>query len=71
MKQNGFEKEYFTGRRDQFDLDLDTFWKCVETCKNKPKEELIETYRKEMSLVVQTLAKERASTLRSEIRETD
>jgi hypothetical protein len=68
MKNNQFEKEYMTGRRDQFDLDLNTFWECVE--KTETREELIEIYRKEMSATVSRLARDRAKTLREQI-ETD
>lgn len=62
MKNDGLEKEYMTGRRDQFDVDLSTFWDCVRASKSR--DDLIENYKKEMSLIITNLASQRAKELR-------
>ncbi len=65
MKEGEFYKQYFAGRRDQFDLDLTTFWESVK--ETKTRDELIRVYRKKMSLIISRLAFERAKNLQMEI----
>ncbi|MGC8645112.1 MAG: hypothetical protein ACP5UO_02445, partial [Thermoplasmata archaeon] len=35
MAEGSSNKEYVSGRRDQFDLDLTTFWECVRETKTR------------------------------------
>jgi hypothetical protein len=65
MREGNLDKEYVTGRRDQFDLDLTTFWESVKETKSR--EDLIKTFRDKMSLIISRLAFERAKNLQMEI----
>ncbi|MCW6159088.1 MAG: hypothetical protein LVQ63_06385 [Thermoplasmatales archaeon] len=65
MKEGNLDKEYSTGRRDQFDLDLTTFWESVKETKSR--EDLIRTFKDKMSLIISRLAFERAKILQMEI----
>ncbi|MCL4334447.1 MAG: hypothetical protein M1290_04160 [Candidatus Thermoplasmatota archaeon] len=65
MREGNLDKEYMTGRRDQFDLDLTTFWESVKETKSR--EELIKTFRDKMSMIISRLAFERAKNLQMEI----
>jgi hypothetical protein len=65
MKEGNSDKEYSTGRRDQFDLDLTTFWESVKETKSR--EDLIRAFKDKMSLIISRLAFERAKILQMEI----
>jgi hypothetical protein len=65
MKEGNLDKEYSTGRRDQFDLDLTTFWESVKETKSR--EDLIRAFKDKMSLIISRLAFERAKILQMEI----
>lgn len=65
MKEGNLDKEYSTGRRDQFDLDLTTFWESVKETKSR--EDLIRDFKDKMSLIISRLAFERAKILQMEI----
>ncbi len=65
MKEGNLDKEYTTGRRDQFDLDLTTFWESVKETKSR--EDLIRVFKDKMSLIISRLAFERAKNLQMEI----
>ena len=61
MREGNIDKEYTTGRRDQYDLDLTTFWESVKETRSR--EDLIKVYRDKMSLIISRLAFERARNL--------
>ena len=61
MREGNIDKEYTTGRRDQYDLDLTTFWESVKETRSR--EDLIRVYRDKMSLIISRLAFERARNL--------
>jgi hypothetical protein len=65
MREGNLDKEYISGRRDQYDLDLTTFWESVKETKSR--EELIRVFRDKMSLIISRLAFERAKNLQMEI----
>lgn len=65
MREGNLDKEYISGRRDQYDLDLTTFWESVK--ETKTREELIKAFRDKMSLIISRLAYERAKNLQMEI----
>lgn len=65
MREGNLDKEYMTGRRDQYDLDLTTFWESVKETKSR--DELINLYKDRMSLIISRLAYERAKNLQTEI----
>ena len=65
MREGNIDKEYTTGRRDQYDLDLTTFWESVKETRSR--EDLIKVYRDKMSLIISRLAFERARNLQREI----
>ena len=65
MTEGILNKEYVSGRRDQFDLDLTTFWECVR--ETKTRDELIALFKERMSMIISRLAYERAKNLKDEI----
>ena len=65
MREGNLDKEYISGRRDQYDLDLTTFWESVKETKSR--EDLIRVFRDKMSLIISRLAFERAKNLQMEI----
>ncbi|MCL4447895.1 MAG: hypothetical protein M1556_07035 [Candidatus Thermoplasmatota archaeon] len=65
MREGDLDKEYLTGRRDQYDLDLTTFWESVKETKSR--EDLIKIFRDKMSLIISRIAFERAKKLQMEI----
>ncbi len=64
-KNNGFVKEYITGRKDQFDLDYAIFKKAAEEAKTK--EELIKYMDEKFNYVISRIANERAKTLMEDL----
>lgn len=65
MTEGNLNKEYMAGRRDQYDLDLTTFWESVRETKGR--EDLIKAFKEKMSLIISRLAYERAKNLQMEI----
>lgn len=62
---NRFEKEYMTGRKDQFDVDYAIFRKTVDEIKTR--EELINQLEQKFNYVISHLANERAKDLLQEM----
>ncbi len=64
-KSNPFKKEYYTGRKDQFDIDYKLFRKAVE--ETETREDLIQILEEKLNYVITHIANERASDLLSEM----
>ncbi|MHB1439985.1 MAG: hypothetical protein ACYCSO_05215 [Cuniculiplasma sp.] len=64
-KRNPFRKEYYTGRKDQFDIDYKLFRKSIE--ETATREELIRILEEKLNFVITHIANERASDLLSEM----
>ena len=62
---NKFEKEYITGRKDQFDIDYAIFRKAVE--ETETREELIRNIEERFSYVISHVASQRAKDLMQEM----
>ena len=62
---NKFEKEYVSGRKDQFDVDYAIFRKSVE--ETDTREELIKKLEERFSYVISHVASERARDLMQEM----
>ena len=54
VKRNPFTKEYYTGRKDQFDLDYAIFRKGVD--ETKTKDELISFLEEKLKFVIAKIA---------------
>ena len=54
VKRNPFTKEYYTGRKDQFDLDYAIFRKAVD--ETITKEELISFLEEKLKFVIAKIA---------------
>ena len=65
MGNNGFKKEYITGRKDQWDIDYKIMMKGYETTKTK--EEVFEFLKENMSFVITKVSSERAEELMEEL----
>ena len=63
--ENAFVKEYYTGRKDQFDLDYLIFREAVKTATSK--EELIGSMNEKYQFVISRLAERRAKTLKEDL----
>ena len=62
---NKFEKEYVTGRKDQFDVDYAIFKKAIE--ETDTREELIAKIEERFNYVISHVASERARDLMQEM----
>ena len=62
---NKFEKEYVTGRKDQFDVDYAIFKKAIE--ETETREELIRNIEEKLTYVISHVANERAKDLMQEM----
>ena len=62
---NKFEKEYVTGRKDQFDVDYAIFKKAIE--ETEIREELIRNIEERFSYVISHVASQRAKDLMQEM----
>lgn len=60
-KRNPFSKEYYTGRKDQFDLDYMIFRKAKESARTM--EELISYLEEKFQFVIAKIAEENAREL--------
>jgi len=63
--RNPFEKEYITGRKDQFDIDYAIFRKAVE--ETETREELIQMLEEKLNYVISHVANQRAKELMEEM----
>ena len=62
---NKFEKEYVTGRKDQFDVDYAIFKKAIE--ETETREELIRNIEERFSYVISHVASQRSKDLMQEM----
>jgi hypothetical protein len=62
---NKFEKEYITGRKDQFDIDYVIFRKAIE--ETETREELIQKLAEHLNYVISHVANQRAKDLMQEM----
>ena len=65
MKNNGFKKEYVTGRKDQWDIDYKIMMKGCQTTKSK--EQFFEFLKENMGFVITKVSSERADELMEEL----
>jgi len=65
MVNNGFKKEYITGRKDQWDIDYKIMMKGYEV--SKTIEEYFEFLKENMSFVITKVSSERADELMEEL----
>jgi hypothetical protein len=65
IAMNKFEKEYITGRKDQFDIDYAVFRKAVE--ETETREDLIKQLEERFNYVIAHIASERAKELIAEM----
>ena len=64
-RRNSFTKEYYTGRKDQYDIDYSIFRKAVE--ETQTREELIKYLEERFSYVISRIADENARELMEEM----
>ena len=64
-RRNPFTKEYYTGRKDQYDIDYAIFRKAVE--ETRTREELIKYLEERFSYVISRIADENARELMEEM----
>ena len=62
---NKFEKEYITGRKDQFDIDYAVFRKAIE--ETETRENLIKRLEERFNKVITKLSNKRAEDLIEEM----
>ena len=65
VKNNGFKKEYVTGRKDQWDIDFKIMMKGYENTKTR--EQFFEFLKENMSFVITKVSNERADELMEEL----
>ena len=65
MGNNGFKKEYITGRKDQWDIDYKIMMKGYEV--SKTIDQYFEFLRENMSFVITKVSNERADELMEEL----
>jgi len=65
MGNNGFKKEYITGRKDQWDIDYKIMMKGREV--SKTIDEYFEFLKENMSFVITKVSSERAEELMEEL----
>ena len=65
MGNNGFKKEYVTGRKDQWDIDYKIMMKGFEV--SKTIDQYFEFLRENMSFVITKVSNERADELMEEL----
>ena len=64
-KENGFVKEYYTGRKDQFDVDYAIFRESAKCATSK--EELVGMVNEKFHFVISRLGERRANTLKEDL----
>ena len=65
MGNNGFKKEYITGRKDQWDIDYKIMMKGYEV--SKTIDQYFEFLKENMSFVITKVSSERAQELMEEL----
>ena len=65
VKNNGFKKEYVTGRKDQWDIDYKIMMKGREVSKSI--DQYFEFLKENMSFVITKVSSERADELMEEL----
>ena len=65
VRRNPFTKEYYTGRKDQYDIDYSIFRKAVE--ETQTREELIKYLEERLAYVISRIADENARELMEEM----
>ena len=65
MRNNGFKKEYVTGRKDQWDIDFKIMMKGREV--SKTIEQYFEFLKENISFVIEKVYSERADELMEEV----
>jgi hypothetical protein len=65
IAMNKFEKEYITGRKDQFDIDYAVFRKAIQ--ETETRDDLIRRLEERFNNVISGLASERAKELIDEL----
>ena len=63
--ENAFVKEYYTGRKDQFDLDYALFREAAKAAKTK--EELVGMLSEKYQFVISRIAEKRTNTLKEDL----
>ena len=66
MKNNGFKKEYVTGRKDQWDVDYKIMMKGREV--SKTIDQYFEFLKENMNFVITKVSSERADELMEELK---
>ena len=64
-KRNPFTKEYYTGRKDQYDLDYALFRKAVE--ESETRDELIKFLEERFGYVISKIADQNAKELMEDL----
>ena len=64
-KRNPFTKEYYTGRKDQYDLDYALFRKAVE--ESETRDELIKFLEERFGYVIAKIADQNAKELMEDL----
>ena len=64
-RENGFVKEYYTGRKDQFDVDYAIFREAAKSATSK--EELVGMVNEKFHFVISRLGERRANTLKEDL----
>ena len=64
-KRNPFTKEYYTGRKDQYDLDYALFRKAVE--ETETRDELIKFLEERFGYVISKIADQNAKELMEDL----
>ena len=65
MSNNGFKKEYVTGRKDQWDIDYKIMMKGFEV--SRTIDQYFEFLKENMSFVITKVSSERANELMEEL----
>ena len=65
MSNNGFKKEYVTGRKDQWDIDYKIMMKGYET--SRTIDQYFEFLKENMTFVIPKVSSERADELMEEL----
>ena len=61
IAMNKFEKEYITGRKDQFDIDYAIFMKCFE--ETGTRDDLVNKFEEKLKYIIPMVAYEKANEL--------
>ena len=64
-RENGFVKEYYMGRKDQFDVDYAIFREAAKSATSR--EELVGMVNEKFHFVISRLGERRANTLKEDL----